>query len=241
MPSDNQKFLDSASEAICSDPDHPLKFLLNQQGTRVMTLERGRGNYFDTTSQAIYQGSFNDGKPTSGLSSSNIADSLGVSLSVDACHLTTKKHGGLERFCLGIAEDNRGHGQTEKVLELHHEAVTIGGVAVDRASAAKWEAAGLLNSGTTCTAAKNDGWSRPDTSAPSFSADKSPPSSSSSLSPKPSDPQNVHGDHQKWLREMQQSMQSNMNGLQARTGKTELQQQSQPVGLQSNPSNIPER
>jgi hypothetical protein len=176
MPSDNQKFLAAVSKAIRSDPNHLLRFLLNARGTRVMTLEGGNGNYYDQHAGpdgAIYEGSINGGKPTSGLSSSDIADSLGVSLSVDACHVTTKNHGAEERFCLGIAEDNRGHGYAERRVELKHEAVVIGGWPVDRASALKWEASGLLPPGTVSGAVESSGWSR--TAAPAASSWSSPP------------------------------------------------------------------
>ena len=158
MPSSNQAFLEWASNVIRSDADHPLRFLLTQSGDQVMTLNQGNGNYFDVEVGAIYEGAITTGKPTAGLASGQIADSIGVSVSVDACHITTKKHGAPERFSLGIAEDNRSHGHQERNYEIQHEAIDIGGIPVERSSAEKWEAFGLLPPGQITNSAPSTGW-----------------------------------------------------------------------------------
>lgn len=162
MSSKNQKFLDFASEVIKNDKDHPLQFLLNEHGTRVMTHFGGIGNYYDEENNLIVEGrAFDNSSLGYGWKSSDLADVLGASVSVDACHMTTKNHGAEESFCLGIAEDNRASGHSEKSVELFNDAIDISGVPVDRRSADKWESVGLLADGTVANSKQSDGWSLP--------------------------------------------------------------------------------
>lgn len=162
MSSKNQRFLDFASEVIKNDKDHPLQFLLNEHGTRVMTHSGGIGNYYDVEHNLIVEGrSSNNNSFGYGWKSSDLADVLGASVSVDACHMKTKNHGAEESFCLGIAEDNRASGHAEKSVEIFNDAIDIGGVPVDRRSANKWESVGLLEQGTVAKSNQSEGWSLP--------------------------------------------------------------------------------
>jgi hypothetical protein len=162
MSSKNQRFLDFASEVIKNDKDHPLQFLLNEHGTRVMTHSGGIGNYYDVEHSLIVEGrASNNNSIGHGWKSSDLADVLGSSVSVDACHMKTKNHGAEESFCLGIAEDNRASGHSEKSVEIFNDAIDIGGVPVDRRSADKWESVGLLEQGTVAKSHQSEGWSLP--------------------------------------------------------------------------------
>jgi hypothetical protein len=152
----NQRFLEHASRVIREKPDHPLRFLFNDRD-RVATLEKGNINTFDSSSGAIYSGPSSE--LVSRMKPNEVASELGVSVSCDACHLTTRNHGAPERFALGIAEDNRGHGHDEKKIELMHDAISIGNVPVIKESAEKWEAAGLLDKGTVGSSNPDNGWS----------------------------------------------------------------------------------
>jgi hypothetical protein len=154
--SHNQRFLNHASRVIQDDPSHPLRFLLNNHD-RVMTLQSGNINVFDQKENAIYSGS--SGKLVSELNPNQIASELGVSVSCDACHLTTKKHGAEERLALGIAEDNRSNGRVERSIEICNEAISIGGLPVIKESAEKWEEFGLLKKGTVDSSMPDLGWS----------------------------------------------------------------------------------
>jgi hypothetical protein len=152
----NQRFLEHASRVIREEPNHPLRFLLNDRD-RVATLERGNINIYDGSFGAIYSGPSSE--LVSRMKPNEVASELGVSVSCDACHLTTKNHGAPERFAIGIAEDNRGHGHDEKSIELMHDAISIGNVPVIKDSAEKWEAAGLLEKGTVGASNPDNGWS----------------------------------------------------------------------------------
>lgn len=162
MSSRNQKFLDVASEVIKKDKDHPLQFLLNEHGTRVMTHSGGIGNYYDKENNLIVEGrAFDNSSLGYGWKSSDLADVLGASVSVDAYHMTTKNHGAEESFFLGIAEDNRASGHSERSVELFNDAIDISGVPVDRRSADKWESVGLFAEDTVANSKQSDGWSLP--------------------------------------------------------------------------------
>jgi hypothetical protein len=75
--------------------------------------------------------------------------------------LSTKNHGAEESFCLGIAEDYRASGHSEKSVELFNDPIDISGVPVDRRSADKWESVCLLAEDTVANSKQGDGLSLP--------------------------------------------------------------------------------
>ncbi len=156
----NQKSLNFASAVIKNDKDHPLQFLLNEHGTRVMTHSGGIKSHYDVENNLIVEGRASDSSSLGyGWRSRGLADLLGASVSVDACRLSTKNHGAEESFCLGIAEDNRASGHSEKSVELFNDPIDICGVPVDRRSADKWESVCLLAEDTIANSKQGDGWS----------------------------------------------------------------------------------
>src|SRR5690349_18055905 len=109
---DNRRFLREMSAVIRQTPGHPLQFLLGSD-RELMKLSAGNRNYYDCHDNAIYEGKINTGSLTTGRSI-EIAEELGVSVSVDACHTTAKTHGG-KALAIGIAEFNRSDGPLERL------------------------------------------------------------------------------------------------------------------------------
>jgi hypothetical protein len=160
-----QRFLEHSSHLIRED-NHPLQFLLNEQGN-VSTMANRTFSIHSSSEWALGKPQLSIERPKGDRTSSeDIARAYGGTVvSCDACHVQSRMSGTEERFALGIAgEDNRSHGRAEADLKkdgfiIEHEAISIGGVPVIRSSAIQWEAAGLLRKGTVESSIPDRGWS----------------------------------------------------------------------------------
>jgi RHS repeat-associated protein len=122
--SSRRQMRNAATKKIASDPDHPLRFLLNEEGK------------------------FHQQK---GLKDFELIDRPEI---VQMGHISSNKLGGTEHIMLQGAYENQllnrtiegPRGRGSAVLE--QTAIDIGGIAVDRETAKFWEQIGWLNSGT---------------------------------------------------------------------------------------------
>ena len=113
----------AAARLIRVDPNHPLRFLLDEKGRF---------------------------KPTRGLSHAELADRPDL---VQMGHIVSDKLGGQERLMLQGAWENQRNNITVEHSSiggavLENPAIDIGGIAVDLKTATFWEQIGWLKKGT---------------------------------------------------------------------------------------------
>lgn len=118
----------AAQERIASDPDHPLRFLLDENG-----------KFKSQVGQTSHR---------------NLADRPDL---VQMGHIGSNKIGGEERLMLQGAWENQFNNVTVESPHkggavLDQPAISIGGIAVDLKTAQSWEAFGFIKPGTTAAA-----------------------------------------------------------------------------------------
>jgi WXG100 family type VII secretion target len=127
--SSRRQMRDAAEKTIAADPDHPLRFLLDENGKF---------------------------KKQSGLTHAELADRPDL---VQMGHIQSKKAGGQERLMLQGAWENQFNNVTIESphkggVVLDQAAIEIGGIAVDLQTAKFWESIGFLKPGTVAAAPK---------------------------------------------------------------------------------------
>lgn len=155
----NARFLKEQAQIIRDTDNHPLRFLLGSNG-ELMTLSDGYRNYYDASEGAIFEGRVNDEKNLSlnqRESSLEASETLGCSVSVDACHVLAGSHGGT-RLALGIAERNRADGSMERHTVIENEVVEVCGVHVFKQHLREWSEFGLCDNELIEGSLASDGW-----------------------------------------------------------------------------------
>lgn len=155
----NSRFLKEQAQIIRETENHPLSFLLGSNG-ELMTLSKGYKNYYDAEAGAIFEGRANGENQisfNSGESSLEASETLGCSVSVDACHVLASSHGGT-RLALGISERNRADGYAERNIAIENEVVDVSGVPVFKQALKEWSEFALCDKELVDNSPESDGW-----------------------------------------------------------------------------------